>query len=148
MHIFKGTQHLIKKKLMVLASQVIISFNDLMKIRLHKLKDNINISEVSLRWRQHNAFDLNYIWMAQQPQQFYFSENSDGIRNVLKNIIYFLNGNFFPCMCINCSTNNSITSFPNNFKNFVSICITIIGEKFCVFYTLRSKKEEKKTQSY
>lgn len=44
-NILKTTKKLVQEKLIMLRCKIIISFNDLMKIRFHQLKNNINIPE-------------------------------------------------------------------------------------------------------
>jgi hypothetical protein len=51
MDIFQCKKQLVYEELMVLLCQVIVSLNNLVKISIHKFKENINISEVPSEWR-------------------------------------------------------------------------------------------------
>ena len=61
MHVLESTKKLIQEKAVMLRSQVIVCFDHLMQVRLHELKDNIDIFELPSGRGQHNAFNLDYV---------------------------------------------------------------------------------------
>lgn len=73
MYVLQSSKKLVKKKLMMPRGEIIICLNDMMKIRFHQLKYNIDIFEFSSTWRQHYMFDFDDIRVAQHPQELYFS---------------------------------------------------------------------------
>lgn len=131
MNVFKTTKKLIQKELIMLRSKIVIRLDYLVKIRFHQLKNDIDISKFPPWRRKHNMFYFYNIWMTKQSKELNFSQNPCGIRNMFKNIINFLNCNPFSSMAVNCRTDNTITSLPNNFLNLVSACLSILCEEFC-----------------
>lgn len=121
----------------MLVCQVIISFYDLMKVRLHKLKNNINVFKITSRRWHDDPLDFNNIRMAQKTKELDFAQNPDSIRHMLKNVSYFLYRYFSPSVCVNCSTNNTVATLSNNFQNFVSIGISVVSKKFCLLRNLQ-----------
>lgn len=136
MNIFQAPKKLVQEKLVVLRRKIIICLNDLMKVRLHQLKHNIDIPELSSRRRKHYMLNFYYIRMSEQPKEFNFSQDPCGIRYMLKNIINFFNCNLFPSMSVNRRTYNTITSFSNDFLDLVLTCFSILGKKLCLWCTL------------
>ena len=126
---------------MLLGRKIIICLNYMVKIRLHQLKNEIYIFEFSLWWRKHNMFYLYNIRMMKHPKKLNFSEDAYGIRYMLKNIINFLDGNSLTRLAINCRTNNSVASFPNNFLNLVSACFAILCEKVWLLIILQNNQQ-------
>jgi hypothetical protein len=116
----------------MLRCKIIICLDYLMKIRFHQLKNNIDVSEFPTWRRKHNVLYFYNIRMTKQPKEFNFSQNTCGIRNMLKNIINFLDCNLFSSMSINCWANNTITTFPDDFLYLVSITFSILGEEICL----------------
>lgn len=47
--VFKASEHLIQEELVVFWSQVIVCFDDLVKISLHQLKHNKNVLKIARR---------------------------------------------------------------------------------------------------
>lgn len=139
-NIFQATQKLVQEKLIMLRCQVIICLNYLVKIRFHQLKNNIDISKFSPRGRKHYVLYLNNIRMTKQPQKLDFSEDSCGIRNMLKDIVDLLYCNSFSSMGINCRTYNTITTFAYNFLNLIPSCLPILCEELCFQITLSTRK--------
>lgn len=133
---------------MLLGRKIIICLNYMVKIRLHQLKNKIYIFEFSLWGRKHNMFYLYNIRMMKHPKKLNFSEDTNGIRYMFKHIINFLDGNSFTSLGINCRTNNSIASFPNNFLNLVSACFSILCEKFWLLITLQKNQQQWKTKKW
>ena len=72
------------------------------------------------------------IRMTKQPKEFNFSQNTCGIRNMLKNIINLLDCNPFSSMRVNCRANNTITTFSNDFLYLVLTSLSILGEEICL----------------
>jgi len=70
---FEASKKLVQEKLIVLRAKIIICLNHLMKIRLHQLKHNIDIPELSSWGRKHYMLDLDYIRMSKQTEEFDFS---------------------------------------------------------------------------
>lgn len=75
---------------------------------------------------------FNNIRMTEQSKELDFSEDPCGIRDMLKHIIDFFYCYPFPSMGINGRTNNTITSFANNFLNLISVCFPILCKEFFV----------------
>lgn len=112
--------------------KIIICFDHLVKIRFHQLKYHIYISKFSSRRRKHDMLYFNNIRMTEQSKELDFSEDPCGIRDMLKHIIDFFYCYPFPSMGINGRTNNTITSFANNFLNLISACFPILCKEFFV----------------
>jgi hypothetical protein len=79
MDVLESTKELVQEKTVMLWSQVIICFDHLMQVRLHELKNNIDISELPSGRGQHNVFDLDYVWVAKQPKKLDFPQNASSI---------------------------------------------------------------------
>ena len=84
----------------MLRSQVIISLDNLVEIRLHELENNVNVSELSPRRRQQDVLDLNNVRMAQEPEEFDLAENASCIRDVLEDVVDLLDGNSVASVCV------------------------------------------------
>ena len=74
--------------------------------------------------------NLNNIRMTEQSKELDFSEDPRGIRDMLKNIINLLDCYPLSSVGINGRTNNTITTFSNNFLNLISACFPILREEF------------------
>lgn len=90
--------------------QIIIGLDNLVQIRLHQFKNNINVLEIPSRRWQHDVLDLDYVRMAQQPQKLDFPQDSRCVRDVLKDVVNFLYSDFLTGMGIDCRAHDPITS--------------------------------------
>ena len=113
--------------------QIIISFDDLMQIRFHELKNNVYVFEFPSGRRQQDVLDLHNIRVPKESKKFNFTKDSGCIGDMFEDIIYFFNRNFFTSMRIICGANNTITSFANYFLYPISATLAIFSEKvqFC-----------------
>ena len=100
MDIFETTEQLIQEELIMIRSQIIIRLNHLMKIRLHQLKHDVNIPELSTGRRQHNMLNLHNIRMLKQPQQLNLPENPGCVRDMLKDVVDLLDSNSLASVCV------------------------------------------------
>lgn len=139
MHVLESTNKLIQEKSVMLWSQVIICFDHLMQVRLHELKDNIDIFELPSGRRQHNVFNLDYVWVTKQPKKLDFPQNASSIRDILKNVIYLLDRNPLPSVTINCSSNYSITSLANNLLDMILTRLPIFREEIHVQCSIKNR---------
>lgn len=110
MDIFQCTKELVQEELVMLLGQIIIGLDNLVQIRLHQFKNNINVLEIPSRRWQHDVLDLDYVRMAQQPQKLDFPQDSRCVRDVLKDVVNFLYSDFLTGMGIDCRAHDPITS--------------------------------------
>lgn len=76
--------------------------------------------------------DFNDIRMSKQTKKFNFSQNPGSIRHVLKNIIDLLNRYTLSGMTVDRRTNDTVTSFANDFLDLIPVSLSILGEKICL----------------
>ena len=126
------SEELVEEELVVLRSEIIVCFNNMMEIRFHELENHIDISEFSPRWRENNVLNFHNIWMPNQSQKLDLSKNSRGIRDVLKDIIDLLDRHSFSRASVHCSSNHAIASFPNHFLNLIPGCLPILSKKIII----------------
>ena len=129
MYIFKTTKKLVQEKLIMLGCKIIICLNYLVKVGFHQLKNNIDIFEFPAWRRKHDMLYFNNVRMTKQPKEFNFSQNTCGIRNMLKNIVNLLDCDPFSSMRVNCRANNTITTFSNDFLYLVLTRLSILSEE-------------------
>jgi hypothetical protein len=67
--------------------------------------------------------------MAQESKKFNFSKDAGGIRDMLKDVIDFLDRNFFSNMRIICGAHNTIAPFANHLLYSVPAPLAIFCEK-------------------
>ena len=132
MNIFQRAKKLVQEKLIMFRSKIIIFLNYSVKVIFHQLKNNINIFKFSWRRRKHYMFYLHNIWMVKQPKEFNFSQNTRGIRNMLKDITNLLDCHPLPSAGVNCRPNYTIASLANDLLNLVLTGLAIFGEEFFV----------------
>ncbi|BAT13564.1 Os11g0271675 [Oryza sativa Japonica Group] len=65
MYVLQSSKQLIEEKLVVFWSQVVVGLYNLVQIRLHEFKNNINVLEFSPRRRKQNMFYFHDIWVSQ-----------------------------------------------------------------------------------
>ena len=149
MHILQGTKHLIKKKLVMLLSQVIVSFDDLVQIRLHELKHDVNVFELSFRRRKHDAFDLDYIRMPQETEKLDLAEDAERVGDVFEDVIDLLYRYFLSRVGVDGRAHDSVASFPDHFEDLVTVRVAVLGEKVHLFHVLYgSRIQENTTRSH
>ena len=129
MYILEATEKLIKEKLIMLRSQIIISLNNLMEIRLHELENNVNVSKLSPRRRQQDVFDLNDVRMAQEPEELDLTENASCIRDVLEDVVDLLDGDFLSRVRVVGRADDSVASFADDFLDSVPGAFTVLREE-------------------
>lgn len=137
MNIFQCTQHLIEKELVVFLRQVIVSLNNLVKIGIHQLKHNVNISVVPPRRRQHNVFDLDDIGVPQQPEKLDLAEDPGSVRQVLEDVLYLLDGYLLARMLVNSRTDDPVAPFANDLLDLVSVGIAVLAEELHLWRVLQ-----------
>ena len=100
MNELQSSEHLVEKELEMLCGEVVISFDNLMKIRFHELKDNVNIFEVTGWRRKQDMLNLNYIRMSKKTKKLYLSQDPYGIRDMLENVINLLYCDFLSSLSV------------------------------------------------
>ena len=129
MYVLESTKKLVQEKLVMFRGEVIIRLDHLMEIRLHKLKNNIDILELPPRRREHDVLNLNYVWVTKQPKELDLPQYACGIRDVLKHIIDLLDSNPLTGAGIYGCSNYSVASFANDFLDLVLACLSVLGEE-------------------
>ena len=78
----------------MLRSQVIIRLDNLVKIRLHELENDVNVFELSPRRREQDVFDLHDVRMLQEPEELDLAEDARGVGDVLEDVVDLLDCDF------------------------------------------------------
>lgn len=136
MDVLQSSQELIEEELIMFGSKIIISLDDLMEIRFHQLKDNINISEFPSRWRQHYMLDLHYVRMAQQPEELDLPQNARGVGHVFENVVYLLDGDPLPSVDIHRRPHHAIASLAHHLLDLVLGRLAILREELVFRHAL------------
>lgn len=76
--------------------------------------------------------NLHYIRMPEQPEELDLSKNPGSVRDVLKDIVDFLDGNLFAGVCVDCRGHNPVTSFPYNFLDLIPTGFTVFRKELCL----------------
>ena len=136
MYILEATEKLIKEKLIMLRSQIIISLNNLMEIRLHELENDVNVFELSFRRRKHDALDLDYVRMPQEPEKLDLAEDTESVGDVFEDVVDLLDGDFLSRVRVDGCAHDSVASFPDDFEDLVTVCVAVLCEKVYLFHAL------------
>jgi len=140
----------------MLRSEVVIYLKNVVKIRLHQLKNNIYIFEFLATRRKHDMLDLHDIRMSKKPEKLDLSEDTNSIWDMFKHICHLLDGYFASRVWTFRRSNNSVASFANNFLDLILTCFTILREKlflqhlidFSLFTTTSTTFHQYKSSSW
>ena len=131
---------------MMLLSQVIISFDDLVQIRLHELKHDVNVFELSFRRRKHDALDLDYIRMPQEAEKLDLAEDTERVGDVFEDVVDLLDSDFLSRVRVDGCAHDSVASFPDDFEDLVTVCVAVLCEKVYLFHALFCITKSKETE--
>ena len=113
----------------MLFGQIIIGFNNLVKIRLHELKHNVDVFELSPRRGEHNVLDFDYVRMPQEPEEFYLPEDPGGVWYMLEDVVYFLDGDFLAGKGVYGWADDSVAAFSDYFLDFEPAGVTVVRKE-------------------
>ena len=129
MYVLESSKKLVQEKLVMFRGEVIIRPDHLMEIRLHELKNNIDVLELPPRRREHDVLNLDYVWVMKQPEELDLPQYACGIRDVLKHIIDLLDSNPLTGAGVHSCSNYSVAPFTNDFLDLVLACLSVLCEE-------------------
>ena len=107
-----------------------------MKIRLHELKDNVDVSELPLGRREQDAFDLHYIRMPQEPKKLHLAEHTERVGDVFEDVVDLLDSDFLSRVRVDGCAHQPVASFADDFEDPVSVGVAVLCEKVHLFRVL------------
>jgi hypothetical protein len=129
MYVLESSKKLVQEKLVMFRGEVIIRPDHLMEIRLHELKNNIDVLELPPRRREHDVLNLDYVWVTKQPEELDLPQYACGIRDVLKHIIDLLDSNPLTGAGVRSCSNYFVAPFTNDFLDLVLACLSVLYEE-------------------
>ena len=121
---------------MMLLSQIIVRLNNLMKIRLHELEHDVDVSELPFGRREQDAFDLHYIRMPQEPQKLHLAEHPERVGDVFEDVVDLLDSDFLSRVRVDGCAYDPVASFADHFEDLVSVGVAVLCEKVHLFRVL------------
>ena len=113
----------------MLRSQVIIRLDNLVKIRLHELENNVNVFELSPRRWEQDVFDLDDVRMLQEPEEFDLAEDARGVGDVLEDVVDLLDGDFLSRVGVVSRAVEAVAAFADHFLDSVSGAFSVFSEE-------------------
>ena len=113
----------------MLRSQVIIRLDNLVKIRLHELENNVNVFELSPRRWEQDVFDLDDVRMLREPEEFDLAEDARGVGDVLEDVVDLLDGDFLSRVGVVSRADEAVAAFADHFLDSVSGAFSVFSEE-------------------
>lgn len=113
----------------MLRCQVIIRLDNLVKIRLHELENDVNVFELSPRRREQDVFDLHDVRMLQEPEEFDLAEDARGVGDVLEDVVDLLDCDFLPRVRVVSWADEAVASFADDFLDSVPGAFAVLREE-------------------
>lgn len=97
-------------------------FNDLMKISIHQLINQVNIFETRFIRREHNVFKRDHVIMPHVPKKLELSQRPQGVNAILEHIVNLFDGDLLVGLAVDGRTNHTVSSSSDGFDgNILSV---------------------------
>lgn len=128
-YVLHPTKQLVEKELMVLRAEVVVGLDDLVEVGLHELEDNVDVTELAARRREHDVLDLDDVWMAQKAEQLDLAENAGGVGDMLEDVVDLFDGDALAGVGVDGRRHDAVAAFADHFADLVSGRLAVLREE-------------------
>ena len=114
---------------MVLRAEVVVGLDDLVEVGLHELEDNVDVTELAARRREHDVLDLDDVWMAQKAEQLDLAENAGGVGDMLEDVVDLFDGDALAGVGVDGRRHDAVAAFADHFADLVSGRLAVLREE-------------------
>ena len=108
-------RYLKQEVLAVIIRKGLRRFDDLMKISIHELINQVNIFETGSNRRQHNIFKRDHILVPHMPKKLELSQRPQSINTILKHVMNLFDSDSLVGLTVDRRADHTVSSSSNGF---------------------------------